>query len=359
MQMNKIQDNELKKSDLGKYILEKYTPKKSLNKKLVNYAGEVFTIKVLDRVKSCGDFMQHITVEDLSKKRVHRSNSCGNRFCVICTWNKAKKDAIMISVTMTAIREELDQEFIFMTLTAPNCGGDLLHKEVDKFNKAFNKLFKRSNVLKSINGYVRKLEITYNKEQFIVDEMYRGSYKEYFEKRGLQVGDNNPNYDTYHTHFHVLMAVNKSYFKSRDYIKQEKWLEMWRECMEDDSITQLDIRKVRPSANSENGAVLEVAKYSAKSDEMYSSKSTFEVFYKALKHRQLITYNGYFKDYVKKFKNKELEHYKQKDETVYTHMLTSLWKTSKYENMLSELSADEYNEINKLGKTIDEDDSVK
>lgn len=26
------------------------------------------------------------------------------------------------------------------------------------------------------------------------------------------------------------MAVNKSYFTSRDYIKQESWLEMWQYC---------------------------------------------------------------------------------------------------------------------------------
>lgn len=62
----------------------------------------------------------------LFKKKVHRSNSCGNRFCPLCTWNKAKKDTIMSAVLMQAIREQEEQEFIFLTLTAPNVSGDQL-----------------------------------------------------------------------------------------------------------------------------------------------------------------------------------------------------------------------------------------
>ena len=357
-QEGKIGKAELKSTELGVYILERCTPKKDLVRKLVEYAKGVFTPKTLERVKTCGDFMQHLTTFDMNAKRVHRSNSCGNRFCPICTWNKAKKDAIQISVTMQAIREEQGQEFIFLTLTAPNVTGEELKSEIDRFNKAFDKLFKRRNVQKVINGYVRKLEVTYNKERFITKEMYKRA-KDYFDQRGLVVGDNNPNYDTYHPHFHVLMAVNKSYFRSRDYLKQEIWLDMWRECMDDMSITQVDIRKVRSSEKSENGAVLEVAKYSAKGNELYHSKSVFEIFYKALKGRQLLTFNGLFKDYVKKFKNGELDKYKKQDDTEYTHLLTSVWQTSKYENMLRELTVEEFEEFNKQAKHIEEDDNVE
>ncbi len=353
----KIKKSELKSTELGKYILEKYTPKKDLVRKLSEYAKGVFTHKTLERVKSCGDFMQHLTNLEMSAKKVHRSNSCGNRFCPLCTWNKAKKDAIMISTIMQAVREDEDQEYIFLTLTAPNVTGDNLKIEIDNFNRAFKKLFDRRTVKKVINGYIRKLEVTYNKERFITKEMYKKA-KDYFDKLGLQVGDNNPNYDTYHPHFHVVMAVNKSYFTSRDYLKQEKWLEMWRECMDNQNITQVDIRKVRSSEKSENGAILEVAKYSAKSNELYHSKPVFEVFYKALKGRQLITFHGIFKDYVKKYKNGELDKYKKQDENEYTHLLTSVWQTSKYENMLRELTVEEFEEYNQQAKYIDEDDRV-
>jgi len=353
-----ISKQELKSSELGKYILEKYTPKKDLVRKLVEYAKGVFTVKTLERVKSCSVFMQHLTTQDLSAKRVHKSSLCGNRFCPLCTWNKAKKDAIMISVVMEALRQEEQQEFIFLTLTAPNVQGADLKNEIDRFNKAFHKMFKRRKVAKVINGYIRKLEVTYNKERFITKEMYQNA-KGYFDRRELGIDDNNPNYDTYHPHFHVVMAVNKSYFTSRDYINQSQWLEMWRECMDDPSITQVDIRKVRSSEKSENGAVAEVAKYSAKGNELYHSQPVFEVFYNALKGRQLITFHGLFKDYVKKYKNGELDKYKKLDETEYTHMLTSVWKTSKYENMLRELTVEEYAEFNEKARRIEESDDVE
>lgn len=353
----KIAKKELKSTELGKYILEKYTPKKDLVRKLSEYAKGVFTHKTLERVKSCGDFMQHLTNLEMNAKKVHRSNSCGNRFCPLCTWNKAKKDAIMLAVLMQAIREQEEQEFIFLTLTAPNVTGAELKNEIDQFNHAFKKLFDRRNVKQVVNGYVRKLEVTYNQERFITRDMYKRA-KDYYDKRNLKEGDHNPNYDTYHPHFHVILAVNKSYFTSRDYLKQEKWLEMWRECMNDDSITQVDIRKVRSSEKSENGAVLEVAKYSAKSNELYASQSVFEIFYRALKGRQLLTFNGLFKEYVKKYKQDELDQYKKQDENEYTHLLTSVWKTSKYENLLRRLSVGEFEEYNKKFKDLEEFDDL-
>lgn len=354
----KIKKSELKSTELGKYILEKYTPKKDLVRKLSEYAKGVFTHKTLERVKSCGDFMQHLTNLEMNAKKVHRSNSCGNRFCPLCTWNKAKKDAIMLAVLMQAIREQEEQEFIFLTLTAPNIKGEHLKSEIDRFNHAFNKLFKRKNVISVINGYVRKLEVTYNQERFITKQMYKRA-KNYYDKRNLKEGDNNPNYDTYHPHFHVILSVNKSYFTdTKVYINQSKWLEMWRDCMNDESITQVDIRKVRSSEKSEYGAVLEVAKYSAKSNELYASQSVFEIFYRALKGRQLLTFNGLFKDYVKKYKNGELDKYKKQDENEYTHLLTSVWKTSKYENMLRELTIDEFEEYNKQAKYIENNDKI-
>ena len=347
-----------KNTELGKYILEKYTPKKDLTRKLAEYAKGVFTPKTLERVKSCGDFLQYLTVHDLSAKRVHKSNSCGNRFCPICTWSKAKKDVIMISVVMQAIRAEKDQEFIFLTLTAPNVEASELKNEIDRFNLAFKNLMKRKAVKKVINGYIRKLEVTYNKEEFITKDMYR-RMKLYFEARGLQVGDRNPNFNTYHPHFHVVMVVNKSYFTSRDYINRDEWLDMGQDCMDDPRITQVDVRKVRSSEKGEMEAVLEVAKYSAKGNEMYHSQSVFEVFYKALKGRQLLTFNGLFKEYVSKYKKDELDKYKEKDEKEYTHLLTSVWKTSKYENVLRELTVTEMELYNAKAKYIEENSEVK
>src|SRR5690625_1980535 len=92
-------------------------------------------------------------------------------------------------------------------------------------------------------------------------KMYK-QRKVYYQSRGLNAGDNNPNYDTYNPHFHVLLAVNKNYFNnSWSYIKRDRWLEIWQQVTKNSLITQVDVRKVR---NSKDDKVYEIAKYSAK-----------------------------------------------------------------------------------------------
>ena len=127
--------------------------------------------------------------------------------------------------------------------------------------------------------------------------------------------------------------------------------------MEDNSITQVNSRKVRDTSHS--NAVLEIAKYSAKGNDLYHSEAVFDAFYGALKGRQLLVYSGMFKDYAKKYENGELDQFKAKNEDVYTHLLRSLWKGSKYENVLKKLSPEEIEQFNKRAEYIEESDEVE
>lgn len=354
-QVEIVGKGQFKKTELGKLVLGKVTPKKDLNRKALEYIKEFLTDRGNELFSTCGNYFAYLTNQEMSVKRVHKANLCKNRFCPLCTWNKAKKDTLMISILLQAIQEEKQQEFIMLTLTAPNCSPEELTSEITRFNKAFKKLFERKNVQRVVNGYIRKLEVTTDQEQYITPNLYKRK-QEYFNRRGLKEGDLNPQYNTYNPHFHVVLAVNKSYFTSRDYINRDKWLEMWQDCMNDETITQVDVRKVRGSKDAQTKAVLEVAKYSAKGNEIYHSKQVFSVFYRALKGRQLITFNGLFKEYLAKFKRGELDKYKQVDENEYTHLLESFWKNSKYENVLRELTAEEIQEYNRQAKYIEESD---
>ena len=135
--------------------------------------------------------------------------------------------------------------FIFLTLTTPNVKGDSLEEEIKKYNKAFKKLMERKEVKAIVKGYIRKLEVTYQKEQYITKELWKRK-KDYYEKRGLLIGDLEPNYDTYNPHFHVVIAVNKSYFnQTTQYISRERWLELWQLATGDDSITQVGVKKAK------------------------------------------------------------------------------------------------------------------
>ncbi|WP_249646150.1 protein rep [Lysinibacillus sp. D3C2_S12] len=356
---SKISKKQLKNTALGKEVLEKYTPKKDLNRKVASFMEKHLSFKSVVRFETCSDYMTFLTNEGFTSKRLHRANSCGNRFCPICTWKRAKKDAIKMSVMMEAVKEIERKEFLFLTLTAPNFQADELGDKAAQFNSAVSKLFRRRNVARVVKGYIRKLEVTTDQEQLITDELYKRK-NDYFDRRGLKVGDPNPQYNTYNPHMHIIIAVNKSYFnKPTEYISQSEWLSMWQECMGDSSITQVDVRKVRDSEKSQSNAVLEVAKYSAKGSDLYHSEAVFDTFYIGLRKRQLLVYSGLFKDYAKKYENGDLDNFKKQDETVYTHLLKSLWAGSSYENKLRELTPEEFQEFNKRALYIDEDEDIE
>jgi hypothetical protein len=279
---------------------------------------------------------------------------------------KAAKEAFKIMLMMQYINDVYEKAFTSLTLTAPNVKANKLSDEITKFNKGLDRLFKRKEVKAVSKGYLRKLEITYDKEPLITHDMYYGNREkkmepryEYYDKRGLKVGDKNPNYDTYHTHFHVLVTVNKSYFTDRTYIKRDKWLDMWRDVMGDPTITQLHITRVKMDDVTKGTAAAEFAKYAAKPSEYAISKNVFDVFYGALKGRQVLTYGGLFNDVHKlykqfdKKKGEEREKdpffkYIKQDETEYVYMLLYQWTNdSKYKEIKRrELTDEEYDKIN-------------
>lgn len=289
--------------------MENYTVKKVKNQELFEFLTSHMTQSNLFNIFNCGSFISFFADETLEKKKVNKSNFCKNRFCPLCAWRKAKKDSLKISILLKYIQEELGYEFIFLTLTAPNVKGSDLSDEIKKYNENFKKLTKRKEVLKITKGYVRKLEVTYNQER-----------------------------NDYHPHFHVMIATNKSYFKSRDYIKKKQWLELWKECMGDSSITQVDVRKMDTR---DSNAIAEIAKYGAKDADYMVSQEVFDVFYKALKGKQLLTYSGVFKDALKLFNNGELDKYKESDLTEYIYALEYHWQGKDYALMEKRLLTDE------------------
>ena len=289
--------------------MENYTVKKVKNQELFEFLTSHMTQSNLFNIFNCGSFISFFADETLEKKKVNKGNFCKNRFCPLCAWRKAKKDSLKISILLKYIQEELGYEFIFLTLTAPNVKGSDLSDEIKKYNENFKKLTKRKEVLKITKGYVRKLEVTYNQER-----------------------------NDYHPHFHVMIATNKSYFKSRDYIKKKQWLELWKECMGDSSITQVDVRKMDTR---DSNAIAEIAKYGAKDADYMVSQEVFDVFYKALKGKQLLTYSGVFKDALKLFNNGELDKYKELDLTEYFYALEYHWQGKDYALMEKRLLTDE------------------
>lgn len=296
--------------------MEKYIEKKKKNQVFAKMARAFVSEANWELIKECSTFLMMVADVTMEKQKQNKGNSCKNRFCPVCAWKKARKDALALAVQMEYVKQEHKKDFIFLTLTAPNVPGEKLEEEIKLYNQAFQRLVKRTEVKKVIKGYVRKLEVTYNKDR-----------------------------DDYHPHFHVLIAVNKSYFKdTKSYIARDRWLELWQEATDNPSITQVDVRKVRQNNKKE---VAEIAKYSVKDSDYLISDEVFSVFYRSLKGKQLIVYSGLFKDSMKLWKIGELDKYKEIDMTEYVYAILYNWGKRDYAEQERRLLTDqERKEIN-------------
>ncbi|MDH9044769.1 protein rep, partial [Staphylococcus epidermidis] len=189
------------------------------------------------------------------------------------------------------------------------------------------RLSNRKHFKSIAKGYVRKLEITYNKKR-----------------------------DDYNPHFHVLIAVNKSYFTDkRYYISQKEWLNLWRDVTGIDEITQVHVQKIKQNNNKE---LYEMAKYSGKDSDYLVNQKVFDTFYKSLKGKQILVYSGLFKEARKKLKNGDLDYLKEVDPTEYIYQIFYHWNQKEYlASEIFDLTEEEKSRINH--QMIDEIDEEK
>ena len=304
------------------YNMENYTEKKQRNQVFQKFIKRHIGENQMDLVEDCNTFLSFVADKTLEKQKLYKANSCKNRFCPVCAWRKARKDALGLSLMMQYIKQQENKEFIFLTLTTPNVMSDELENEIKRYNNSFRKLIKRKKVGSVIKGYVRKLEITYNKKR-----------------------------DDYNPHFHVLIAVNKSYFTDkRYYISQQEWLDLWRDVTGISEITQVQVQKIRQNNNKE---LYEMAKYSGKDSDYLINQKVFDAFYNSLKGKQVLVYSGLFKEAKKKLKNGDLDYLKEIDPTEYIYQIFYIWKQKEYlASELYDLTEQEKREINH--KMIDE-----
>jgi plasmid rolling circle replication initiator protein Rep len=298
------------------YNMEKYTEKKQRNQVFQKFIKRHIGENQMDLVENCNTFLSFVTDKTLEKKKLYKLNPCKNRFCPVCAWRKARKDALGLSLMMQYIKQQENKEFIFLTLTTPNVNSDELENEIKGYNNSFRKLIKRKKVDSVIKGYVRKLEITYNKKR-----------------------------DDYNPHFHVLIAVNKSYFTDkRYYISQKEWLNLWRDVTGMPEITQVRVQKIKQNNNKE---LYEMAKYSGKDSNYLINQKVFDAFYKSLKGKQILVYSGLFKDARKKLKNGDLDYLKEVDPTEYIYQIFYVWNQKEYlASEIFDLTEEEKSKIN-------------
>lgn len=275
--------------------------------------------KRADRLHDCGVHLWFNVYSDGNggeMMKIKHAESCRIRLCPLCTWRRSIKIQTHTRKILESMQAEKKYEYILVTLTVPNVTADKLSDTITDMMKAWNIFDKYKAFGKAVKGWYRGLEVTHNLAKYKFKYVKRNGKKQ----RVTLVDDEgkpipNPSYDTYHPHFHCIFAVDSHYFKGRDYIKHDEWLAMWQKAMKNQTITQVDVRKVKPkntnNAGSDFGnmiisAVCEVAKYTVKSEDYVlpwdwdMSCKSVEVLDKALANRRLVAYGGVMKDWHKK-----------------------------------------------------------
>ena len=250
-----------------------------------------YWMKKGSRTEECASFLEwgfeiYADGSKAENAKLHRANFCKDRLCPMCAWRRSYKIFGQVSQIMELIGQKY--KYLFLTLTVPNCSGEYLSETVDRLNSAFRRLIQYKRLKKVLKGYFRALEVTYNKDS-----------------------------DTYHPHFHCILAVPLSYLTSRDYIQHGEWLSMWQKAYKDESIQFVNIQVCKEKYTDEENnarsylgsAVAEVTKYAVKDKDyllpdMEQSKKVVRTLSLALENRRLASFSGCFK---KAFKDLRLE----------------------------------------------------
>lgn len=261
-----------------------------------------------ERVQNCGGFLkfgQNIrngVIED--RRYLHKALFCTDRLCPMCEWRRSRKIFAQVYQISENLIGNYNYKFALLTLTVKNVKAEELKETIDKMFYAYKKFALYKNFKKVVRGSFRRLEVTYNNKK------------------------SSPAYDTFHPHFHVLLALDHDYArKGYDYINRNEWLQMWQQAYGDYSITQVDIRMIDLQGNKydqafEKGkkafnplakAVAEVAKYTCKYDNYLfpedEGKTDYVVYTlsKALKGRKLTRFDGKMLAIWKQMKFEDME----------------------------------------------------
>lgn len=168
-------------------------------------------------VIECGSLLKFHACPSGHERRLTWANFCRVRLCPMCSWRRSLLIAHQLKEVAHATGQRKPVRWLFLTLTIKNCHAEDLQDTLSHMMKSWERLSRRKSVKNAVVGWFRGLEIT----RSTLD-------------------------DTYHPHFHVLLAVEPSYFTNKDkYLTKDDWAELWRKSLRVDYQPIVDIRRVK------------------------------------------------------------------------------------------------------------------
>lgn len=266
-------------------------------------------IKKVKRLNDCATFLQFLRGEG-NKQTLKTANFCRIRLCPICQWRRSLKVFGEVMKIVENLEKKKHYAYIMATFTVKNVQGEELSATIDSMMKAWNRFTGYKKLLNVVKGYYRAMEITHDVDQIITRDMWFGNKKrhikprkDYYMRLGLNIGDPNPSYNTYHPHFHCIFAVNINYFHGKSYLTHKDWQILWAKAAKLDYTPQVNVKRVKDThTKSMAHAIAETAKYTVEKDayiipdDWDLTTETVAILDKALNNRRFVAFGGVFKD---------------------------------------------------------------
>ena len=208
---------------------------------------------ITKKIEECMNYVS------ISEYGVITSGYCKNRYCPICSKIKEIEAKILIEELLNHFS---NRTILFATFTVPSKiikSVEEAKEHREKLTKAFTKMIRS---FKSITGYIKKIETTFNEET-----------------RQLNI------------HIHSFLLVTNY---ASNYIKLSEWKKKWQEATGDNKAKEIKIVLI----NKEEKSLKKLSSYVSKLDlnKMKINDEISNLFSNAEKSKRDITFGGDFKE---------------------------------------------------------------
>lgn len=225
------------------------------------YRGSVYD-SLAGRLRDCSGLLEFGWIADSDtgeiRLKLKAARFCRVRHCPICQWRRSLMWVARFLKALPAITADYPAaRWLFLTLTVRNCPLEDLRETLTHMNASWKRLSHRKDF--PAIGFARSTEVTRGKD------------------------------GTAHPHFHVLMMVNPSYFTGKNYISQERWIELWQSCLQVDYAPTVRVQAVKVNSRRSgrvNGAgvgsdpvaaaIVETFKYSVKPNDLLGTEGEID-----------------------------------------------------------------------------------
>ncbi|AFZ15760.1 replication protein (plasmid) [Crinalium epipsammum PCC 9333] len=223
-----------------------------------------------DRAYFCSELLDFRLTPDqdegVYKLKLAAARFCRVRHCPVCQWRRSLMwKAKAYKILPRIIKKYPTHRWLFLTLTLRNCKITELRETL----KHMHESFKRMTKLKAFPaiGWIKSTEVTRGKD---------GSA---------------------HPHFHCLLMVAPGYF-GKNYIRQDEWVEMWRQSLRIDYNPVLDVQAIK-KGQSPASLVPELLKYCTKESDLVADREWFLELTRQMHKTRAIATGGVLKEYLK------------------------------------------------------------